>query len=70
MKRVYTDKEFKRMADEYSKVKYKCKCGHIVVIPKWLDKQLCRWCGQFVFKDKKDEFEYRIKESMLRKGEK
>lgn len=52
------------MTDEYEKVKYICKCGHRVVIPKWVDKQLCDWCGRYVFKDKKSEFKYRIKEAI------
>ena len=53
-------KEFKRKSEEYDKVKYICKCGHRVVIPKWVDKQLCNWCGEYVFKSKKDEFQYRV----------
>lgn len=62
MDHILTLKEFKRMTDEYEKVKYICKCGHRVVIPKWVDKQLCDWCGRYVFKDKRSEFKYRIKE--------
>jgi len=64
MDHILTIKEFKKMTDEYDKVKYKCKCGHRVVIPKWVDKQLCDWCGSYVFKDKKREFEYRLKEKI------
>lgn len=41
MEKMLTTKEYKRMTDEYDKVKYKCKCGRRVVIPKWVDKQLC-----------------------------
>lgn len=62
MDHILTLKEFKRMTDEYDKVKYICKCGHRVVIPKWVDKQLCDWCGRYVFKDKRSEFKYRIRE--------
>ena len=64
MDHILTIKEFKKMTDEYEKVKYKCKCGHRVVIPKWVDKQLCDWCGSYVFKDKRSEFKYRIKEAI------
>lgn len=49
MEKMLTTKEYKRMTDEYDKVKYKCKCGRRVVIPKWVDKQLCDWCGNYVF---------------------
>ena len=38
--------------EEYDKVKYMCKCGHRVVIPKWVDKMPCDWCGNYVFKTK------------------
>ena len=53
MEKLLTDKEFKRMTEEYDKVKYLCKCGHRVIIPSYVDKQLCNWCGNYVFKDKK-----------------
>ena len=49
---------------EYDKVKYRCKCGHRMVIPPKLDKVVCDWCGKYVFKDKKKEFEYRLREKM------
>lgn len=65
MEKVLTAKEYKRMTEEYDKVKYKCsKCGHKNVIPKWMDKTICDWCGVWVFKSKKDEDLYRIKERM------
>ena len=64
MDHILTIKEFKRMTDEYEQVKYICKCGHRVVIPKWVDKQLCDWCGRYVFKDKRSEFKYRISEAI------
>lgn len=67
MEKLLTKKEFKRMTEEYSKVKYTCKCGHRVIIPKWIDKQICGWCGQYVFKSKKDEFEFRMQEQMKRR---
>ena len=59
-----TDKELIKYADKISQFKYKCKCGHSVVIPDWVDKQLCHWCKNYVFKNKKDEDLYRIKEKL------
>ena len=67
MDHILTKKEFKKMMGEYEKVKYICKCGHRVVIPKWVDKQLCDWCGRYVFKDKKVEFNYRISEQIKKR---
>lgn len=58
------NEEFQRQSDEYAKVKVQCKCGHKTVIPFRVDKQICRWCGHYVFRDKKEEFKYRMKEKM------
>jgi len=44
--------------------KFECKCGHRVIIPKHVDKRLCSWCKNYVFRDKKVEFEYRMKERL------
>ena len=60
-------KEYQRMSDEYAKVKYPCKCGRKVVIPAWVERQLCDWCGIWVYKDKKTEFKYKLKEK-VKKG--
>jgi len=35
---VMTKEQFQRQANEYDKVKIKCKCGHKLVIPVWVDK--------------------------------
>lgn len=66
MYKTLTDKEWKRMAEEYDKVKYKCECGHSVIIPYNVDKQLCGWCHRYVFKNKQDEFKYRLNERKLK----
>ena len=65
IEKLLTVKEYERMTEEYDKVKYQCKrCGHKVIIPKWVDKQICDWCGYWVFKNKKDECIFRVKEKM------
>lgn len=56
--------EYERKTDELDKIKYICKCGHRVIIPKSMDKRLCDWCNHYVFKSKQDEFNYRMKEKM------
>lgn len=65
--KTLTVKEYERMADEYDKVKYKCKCGRRSVIPYNVEKVVCSWCGNYVFKNKKDEFKYRL-EVQRKKG--
>ena len=64
MKPILTVEEYKRLTQEEDKVKYKCKCGRRVIIPKWVDKQICSWCGNYVFRNKYDEFKYRVKEKI------
>lgn len=61
---LLSKKEFDRQSDEYDKAKYKCKCGHRVIIPEWESKQLCSCCKKYVFKNKKEEDLYRIKERL------
>ena len=64
-KKLLSRKEYERMQDEYDKVKYACKrCGHKVVIPKWEEKNVCDYCGYYVFKNDKDEFKFRMKEKL------
>ena len=61
MKKILTIEEFSRMSDEYAKVKYQCKyCGHKVVIPYNVKKQICSWCKHYVFRSQQDEFKYRL----------
>ena len=55
MEHLLTDKEYNRMTEEYDKVKYKCKCGHRVVIKHNQTKAICSWCLKYVFKDNKEE---------------
>lgn len=64
MEKILTDEEYNRMTNELDKVKYRCKCGHRVIIYGKRKMTLCDWCGSYVFKDKKDEFKYRMKEKI------
>lgn len=66
MEKLLTIKEFERMTKEYDKVKYACKCGHRNIIPYNKEKTICSFCGSYVFKNKKDEDLYRIKERMMK----
>ena len=61
MERLLTNKEFSRMSNEYDKVKFKCTCGHKVIIPVWVDKQICHWCGMYVYRNKQLEFKEKMK---------
>jgi len=52
----------RKYADIMTKNRFKCSCGHSLNIPAKFDKALCTWCGNLVFRDKKAEFEFRMKE--------
>ena len=68
-KRVLTDKEYQRMSNEYDKIKIKCSyCGRKMVVPMWIDKRLCSWCGHYIFRNKKLEFEDKLKKKIKEKN--
>lgn len=59
---MLTEKEIIKLSDEYNKLKIKCKhCGHKLVIPVWVDKQICSWCGNYVYRNKQMEFREEVK---------
>lgn len=53
-------KEIIKLTNEYSKLKIKCRCGHKLVIPIYVDKQICSWCGNYVYRNKQLEFKENI----------
>lgn len=53
-----------------AKVKYRCKCGHKVIIPAGVKKLLCSWCGHYVFADKKEEFKAKFNEALKKNDKK
>lgn len=66
--RTKEDKEYQRQSDYYDEIKFLCSCGHKIVIPKWVEKQICSWCGHWVYRNKKLEFKDRLKERMIRRA--
>ena len=54
----------RKIMNERTNHRYYCKCGHTVIIRPNVDKILCHWCNNWVFKDKQEEFKYRLKEKM------
>ena len=38
----------------------KCKCGHSLCIVS-VDRKICSWCGNYVYKDKLTEMKYELK---------
>ena len=63
--RTKADKIWQKSSDERDKVKIKCNhCGRKAISPVWVDKQLCSWCGYYIYRNKKLEF----LENMKKKG--
>ena len=64
--RWLTKKEEERLWAEKDKSKVTCKCGHVIVLQNKTGRKLCTWCHNWVFKDKQTEFEYRMKENLIK----
>ena len=55
-----TNEEIKKYSEILSKNSIKCKCGHSIAMNPELNKQICTWCGNYIFRTPKDEFQYRL----------
>lgn len=58
-----------KILEEQRKMKIICPyCKHRVHFYAFenQDKRLCKYCGNYVFKNEKEKFMYRLKENMLR----
>lgn len=66
MNEVLSYKELILKQDELTKCTYKCKCGHSVVIANKRGIAECSHCRNLVFKNKKIEFEYRMKQNLIK----
>lgn len=42
----------------------KCKCSHSIIFHNGNDRELCSWCGKYVYKDSNTEFKYKLKENI------
>ena len=60
-----------RYFSERQLLKKKCKhCGHTQAIHSQLDKVICRWCHNYIFRTEQDEFRYKIKENQIKERRK
>ncbi len=57
-------KEDKKRLNVYTNLTTKCKCGHSIFMPVYVKKTICKHCGNLVFRDSKDEFEYRLRKEI------
>jgi ribosomal protein S27E len=56
-------KEDSKKIGFYTKNSIKCKCGHTIFLGS-REKIICSWCGQYIFKNEKIKFIYRIGEAL------
>ena len=53
--------DIEKLCDEKTANRIYCKnCGHTMNISNQREKRICNHCGQYVFKDDKEEFKYRL----------
>jgi len=55
-----------KLATMFTKITYKCPCGHSVIISHQKSFVICTWCGNKVYKDDKEEFKDRLMKSIRR----
>lgn len=60
MKKFINDRE--KMMQKLKVNNVKCQCGHTNTMNIREDKMICKWCGNYVFRNKRAEFEYRLRE--------
>lgn len=57
-------KDDTKRLNTYTNLTVKCKCGHSIFMPAYIDKIICTHCRNLVFRDKKKEFEYRLRKEI------
>ena len=54
-------------ANAKSDLKKQCKqCGRKKVIPVYVDRLLCDWCGSWIYRTPSIEFKYKLEKEMKR----
>lgn len=59
--------EEERLSNVKNQLTITCRCGHRIFIPIYVKKELCKWCGNYVFRDKNLEFQYRLNANLSKK---
>lgn len=53
-------KEVKKLHSFKTMNKTKCNCGYSMFIPIYVEKLICNQCGNYVYRDKKDQFKAKL----------
>ena len=58
-------KEIKIYTSKVGELKVQCKkCGHKEIFPYNIDRKLCTYCGNYIYKNEQAEFKYKIRSVM------
>ena len=60
--RYKTFKQIEKEDKAFSDYKVKCKCSHVIIMTSVKDRVMCDHCGHYVYRDKKAEYKYKMKE--------
>lgn len=61
-------KELKILATKIGELKVQCKkCGHKEIFVKGVERKLCSYCGNYIYKNNEIEFKYKLRESIRKK---
>ncbi len=49
-----------KLQEAYSRNAKKCECGHTMAISANTQYVICTWCGRKIFRNKQEEFKYKL----------
>ena len=52
--------DIRKLHEAMIKIRVKCKCGHSIVVPPKIDRVICSWCKNYVYKDPKEQFKHNL----------
>ena len=59
--KINTFKKERKEADYFKPLKVKCKCGHVVTLPAYVDEIICTWCKKKIKNNTKAHFIYKLR---------
>ena len=55
---MFFDSNYDKHKSSIAKNQYRCNCGHSVYINPHCDKYICKYCGNYVYRNEKNNIEY------------
>lgn len=59
--------EIIKYQNELAELKVKCSCGHVKMMPVFLDKVVCDFCGKTIRNNTRQHFKYKLRKLMKEK---